>query len=284
MKKIILATLLAVAPLAASATEFTFTTSTPDSFPHGKAYTWGLSGTTYGSNYNTLRTELQTGNKSITSATLTINNIWDWTGESTDPADALFINILNGLDAGLKSDYFDGNPNAPSSSFSLAKNPFVPGNAFYNELRDNDSNKIKFNDAQAGSLLKYTGDWTKEGTPADVSWSDPSGGSNWSLYGTDGWTKKLSFDLVITFTSDNLSLLNTFIKADTSSSNPTVGLGFGPECHYYFDNIVWTINTANNPPPPNNPPPGVPDGGNVVLMLGVALAGAASLRRFVKRA
>jgi hypothetical protein len=275
MKKLLLASLLA-SPLAAFATPFSFTTGSPDSFPHGYAYTWGLSGTSY----DNLRSELRTQNKVITSATLTINNIWDWTGETTDPADALFINILTGLSTGLKSDQFDFNPNAPSSSFSLAKNPFVPGNSFYNELRDNDSNKLKFTDAATNSLLKYTGDWTKTGTPDSVTWSDPSGGS--SVSGVNGWTKALGFDLVIDFTADNLTLLNDLIKADSASGTPTVGLGFGAECHYYLGDIVLTMTTSNTPPPP--PPPGVPDGGNVLLMLGAALSAAVGLRRFVKRA
>lgn len=270
MKKLLLAALTALAPLAVQATEFTFTYGTTgqnalDDLAHGTAYTWGLSGTTYGGNYNNLRTELQTGGKVITSARLTVNDIRDWANETIDPADALFINILNGLDAGINTGKFDSNSSSPSSSFSLAKNPFVAGNSFNTTLQ---ATSLDFNNAVSGSLLKANSG-SKEGTPADVTWSDPDG------------PLTPSFDLVIDFTAANIAVLQSFLKLDTNTGDPTVGLGFGPECHYFIDGKVqWVITTGNAPTPP---PPSVPDSANTLALLGLALVGAVAVRRYTAK-
>jgi hypothetical protein len=199
------------------------------------------------------------------------------------------------LDAGVKTGVFDANATAPSSSFSLAKNPFVAGNPFNTTLQ---ATTLDFDNAQADSLLKYTGstmpngtviNYTKSGTPADVSWSDPSGGSSGntknlsnlgtttnSLYGQMGSV----FDLVIDFSAGNLALFQTLLKGDTNSGDPTVGIGFGPECHYYVGDFSLVVTTAAGPTPP---PPGVPDGANTLALMGVALMGALGFRRFAAK-
>lgn len=289
MKRILLAALTATLPVVAHAGSYSFSVAAPD-LAHGTAYTWGLYGTTYGGNYDTLRQKLTTGGEVITSAKLVVTNIYDWANETTDPADALYINILGGLDTGMKTGVFDANASAPSSSFSLAKNPFVAGNSFNTTL---DATSLNFQNAQTNSLLKYTGsvmpngtviNYTKTGTPADVTWSDPSGGSTGdtidlddlgtgtnTLFGQYGSV----FDLVLDFTAGNIALLQTLLKADANTGSPTVGLGFGPECHYYVGDFQLTIVTSAAPPPPS-----VPDGGNTLVLMGLALIGALGFRRF----
>lgn len=263
MKRLSLVSTLAVLlPLSAIASTYNFssTATALTDLPHGSAVTWGLNGT----NYTNLFNDINTGGKVVTSATLTISDIYDWTGETTDPADALFVNILTGLDAGIRTKAFSSGT-APSSSFSLAVNPFVDGNSYNTILQS--PTALKFVDAQSGSLLKYTGE-TAPGTPAYVTWSDPHGGT-----GTP------DTNLVIQFTADNLALLNTLLDADSSASAPNVGLGFAAECHYYMDGVSLSITTGTAPPPPS-----VPDAGSTLGLFAMAAAAMAALRRFARTA
>jgi len=81
MKKLL--SLLAIAALSVSthAASFTFKpTNGQFELDHNYAYSWGINGTSA----DALRTSLVSGGQQITSAKLTIWNVWDWTVESND--------------------------------------------------------------------------------------------------------------------------------------------------------------------------------------------------------
>src|SRR4051794_6857925 len=103
MKKLLTAVVLTVAPWAGFAATYTFDTgnlfngnfatataaakanaanySGLGNMAHGTAYFWGLSGNTDPENSSQLWDTVKNSGAQITSATLTIKNIWDWTGE-----------------------------------------------------------------------------------------------------------------------------------------------------------------------------------------------------------
>lgn len=268
MKRLISAVLLAAMPLAGFAANYTFssTNSALTSMSHGTAVTWGLTGTSYTNLFN----DINTGNKVVTSATLTLTNIWDWANETNDPADALFINILGGLDTGIKSKIFDslGAGRTQDLTWANAINPFVDKpltNGDWNDILQGGT-PLNFTDAQSGSLLKSASNVTKTGTPVDVTWSDPSGGA------------ARGFNLVLNFTSANLAVLNALIDADASSSSgPTVGLGFAAECHYYMSGASLSITTTDIPK-------SVPDATGTFAALLLGMTTLFGVRRFATKA
>lgn len=102
MKRILLSTLLAtILPVVACANTYTFETTGLTSLSHGTAYTWGLSPTanSAGKPLGNLEKQIQNGGR-VKSATLTITGLYDWTVE---PADVLYINLLNHLKPGISS-------------------------------------------------------------------------------------------------------------------------------------------------------------------------------------
>jgi len=103
MKKLL--SLIALGALAATAQATTYTFMPNDGsgnvadmfdLDHHYAYTWGIDG----SSADALRTSVVSGGQQITSATLTIWNIWDWTVE---PNDILNINLLDDTTKGVTS-------------------------------------------------------------------------------------------------------------------------------------------------------------------------------------
>src|ERR1035438_6476158 len=89
-RKLFVAVTVLALPLAGRAGTYTFqdTSSIVENLTHGTAYTWGL----YGGTFNALETAVGKDGQSITSATLTLTGIYDWTIE---PADVLYVNLLN---------------------------------------------------------------------------------------------------------------------------------------------------------------------------------------------
>jgi hypothetical protein len=276
MKKILTALLAAAIPIAGYAGTYTFTNSSSalENLAHGTAYTWGLSSTSTVSPSSTLG-QLETAVKAghdVTSATLTISNIWDWEANSLDPADVLYVNILNNVSAsnsGVNQYTYNSNPSTSDTSFG--PDIFETGTA--NETTTNAN--LPFTaisptatanlEDQANSLLVYSGSHTVTSytnptthttSTNNGTWSDPNGGSN------------DDFTLTINLSSANLSLINELL--DTDNSTTDLGLGFGPDCHYYDSGITLTFST--------------PDQSATLLMLGGALAGLALFARFSRRA
>lgn len=277
MKRLLLTAIAVLAPLAGYATDYSFSTTSYNSLAHGTAYTWGLAGTTTTSKnyYTSLLNDVKTSGRVITSATLTVYDIYDWQNNSKDPADVLYANILTGLNGGYDSYVYDSTPATNDTSFG--PNIFVAGTAGNNSTMHTAMpfTNANGNNANGNSLLQYTGahnitSYNGQANPG--TWSDPYGGTAARTGYANG------FDLVINFTAANLKLLESFLEADSSgSNNPTVGLGFAAECHYYNSGMLLTITTSPTPPP------SVPDSGNTLILLGVAMAAGAAFVRFSKK-
>jgi hypothetical protein len=246
MKKVSLLALVLMAPMVAFATNYTFSDNTNlTSLSHGTAYTWGLGSGTSSTTYSSLLNDIRTSHLSVTSATLTISNIYDW---QIEPADVLYINILGGLNAGVSSYTWTTPPSTPDTSYG--PDAFVNGTSAYSLTKPN----LTFADAATNSLLKYTGSYNVTGTPG--TWSDPSTG----ITGAAETASANGFNLVINFSAANLTLLQSLLSSDSNgATNPNVGLGFGPDCHYYDSGVTLTIST------------GVPDSANTLTLVGLSL-------------
>ena len=58
--------------------------------------------------------------------------------------------------------------------------------------------------------------------------------------------------VVITLTSANIALLDSYLSADsgtTPGSANDVGLGFGPDCHFYDSGVTLAITTGSSAVP-----------------------------------
>jgi hypothetical protein len=277
MKRILTTALVAaLLPLSALAGNYTFTANTgffttSTGLSHGAAGTWGLSNSngvnnTTGSTttaYTNLWNDINTSGLIVQSATLTLSGIYDWTGETNDPCDALWVNILSGINAGVSAQkVFDSVAvgDTTDSTWPAQVSPFTDVPSTSGDWNDAlQAAGLVFTDAESGSLLKVTtygtgANDTKVGTPSSVTWSDPTGA--------------VASNLVITFNTANLALLRSLLDFDMySTSNPTVGLGFAAECHYYMNSASLNIVTA------------VPDAGSTVTLMGLGLVALVGFRR-----
>jgi len=251
MKRLLVAVLTALAPLAGYAGTYTFSSTDTNltQLAHGTSTTWGLSGT----QYTSLLSAVQTG-QNVTGATLTISNIYDWTVESSD---VLYVNVLSGLNAGVTAATWE--TTVPTNDTSYGADPFAYNSSSTSAYAKLKATGLAFNDAAANSLLTYTGSYNTAGNPG--TWSDPNGGV------------ATGFNLVVNLTAANLSVLQSFLAADNNgATNPNVGLGFGPECHYFDTGVSLSVTTST-------PVQTIPDNGSTLVMMGAALVGLVGLRR-----
>lgn len=263
MKRQILAALITLSPLTSFAVDYQYETTNDnglDSIAHGKAFTWGLGGTSY----TNLLTNLNGPNRTITSAWLTLYDPRDWKAE---PADVLYVNILDDVATGTNSRTYNNNPATTDTTYG--PNAFDDSSGWRNNNLHNAG--LKFNDAEAGSLLKSTDADMPTNMPG--TWTDTAG-----PYGQYANTSQIS-DVVINFSAANLDLLEDYLRADYADNDSlTVGLGFAAECHYYMTKVKLHITVGDAPIPPP-PPHNVPDAGSTVGILGLALACLAGLRK-----
>jgi len=185
-------------PVMADISTYTFVPRPLDLYDlaHANYYTWGIDW------------DLPTG-ETISSATLTFNNIWDWTAEP----DQLYVRLLN--------DVTDRNGNR-TPNWQTTSN----GSYHYETIT------LVGNDSRAGDQfqgqgvpLAYRGQTAPLGTP----WNDPKGGHN------GAYAVNLSYDIL----PDNFSWL----------SDGNFGFGIDPDCHYYNSGIQFTITTKPNSVP-----------------------------------
>jgi hypothetical protein len=262
MKKLIIFTLAAFAPLASYAGNYSFTTTGLNNLAHDTAYTWSLTDTTTNTTaYTSLLNDVKNKGMSVGSATLTISNIYDWQVEA---ADVLYVNILAGLTSGAISSYAWAATNTTPET-TYGSNAFVAGTAANLATV---GHGLAFTNAGANSLLTYGGSYTMAGNPG--TWSDPYGSS--AAFGgvkTAGTaeTAAQGFNLVVTFNSLNLACLKSLLVSDTTGSGtPNVGLGFGPDCHFYDTGVTLTVVT-------------VPESSSTLVLMGVSLLGLAYVGR-----
>jgi hypothetical protein len=345
--RLLAAALVAIAPVAAFANSYTFTDTGLDSLAHGTAYTWGLSPTANSTStkLGSLESAIKSG-QIVTSATLTITGLYDWTDE---PDDVLYVNILNNLKPGNASYEYDSNPSTHDTTFGsdifdtltapvapvapekptkpikpvaptpLGAHPTASQIAHYNALHaayetalavynteltaynaalvvynaDHAAYELAlgaYNSALAdynhyvhtqaalsfegvpqtpalGSLYDQTDSLLVSNTPnGPGTWTDPN-------HGPSGVTT-----LTINFSSDNVSLLDALLADDVSTTD--LGLGFGPDCHFYDTGLSLTINTKVPGNPFGHP---VPDDGMTAGLLVLSLAGLAGAGRLARK-
>lgn len=288
--KIFLATIFAIAaPLATYAGPYQFTTTTDvTDLAHGTATTWGLGGSTYTS----LESAIKSG-QTVTSATLTLTGIYDWTSEKDD---VLYVNILNNV---ANSNYnktsktytasqtkqvtYDSNPVTNDTVYG--EDPFVVGN-----------NGVTSQQPTPEYTVTSTGLKTDGSSPLTLAFTGINPGTNQtqSLIADPGFGKKLpapngtvtnsdpgtysDYDdasvgpngvtVTINLTAANIALLESYLSAD-DSGGADLGLGFGADCHFYDSGVTLTINA--------------PDSGMSVAMLGIGLCTLVAYSKLSKK-
>jgi hypothetical protein len=258
LKNVLPLALALLVPAAVKAGSYSFTdaSSNVENLAHGTSYTWGL--TQGGSTGETaLQTAIKSG-QTITNATLTLTGIWDWTSE---PDDVLYVNILNNVTPGDKSYEYNSSPDNPDTQ-GYGTDPFVVGTANYAATAANLSfTGVTAGTGQTNSLLK-----------APVTATNPAADpGTWSAYDHGGSASDAS-TVVITLSSANMALLDSYLSADSSSAD--IGLGFGPDCHFYDSGVTLSITTG---------PSSVPDNGSTLIALGCGLFALIGFRRFARR-
>jgi len=264
-------------PLAGRAGTYSFqdTSSIVETLTHGTAYTWGLSGGTF----KALETAVGTDKQTITSATLTLTGIYDWTIES---ADVLYVNLLNSVSTGDHSYTYNSNPSTNDTSFgtdpfevgsvpsitigSSTKplNNYLPFTPVTTGTAPNDQadSLIVANNGMSGSKVNGVAvSSANDKLPNPGTWSDPS---------------DTPVTITIQLTSANITLLTALLQSDVNTTTD-LGLGFGPDCHYYDSGVSLSIVTSGTQIY------SVPDGGATLAMFGAALLGLLGFRRWSKR-
>jgi len=94
--------------------------------------------------------------------------------------------------------------------------------------------------------------------------SNPNGPGTW----TDKNGEAGKTNLTITFSAANISLLDSLLLGDGSTTD--LGLGFGPDCHFYDTKITLAVTT-------------VPDGGMTLILAALGIAGVALVGLAAKR-
>jgi hypothetical protein len=273
MKKLIFSTLVALAPLAGYAGNYSFTTTGLNNLAHDTAYTWSLTDTTTNTTaYTSLLNDIKNKGMSVGSAQLTISGIYDWQVEA---ADVLYVNILAGLNSGAISSYAWAATNSTPETV-YGSNAFVSGTVANTATQVTGGNHLAFTavasdtTSQANSLLKYTGTYINPIAGYNGTWSDPYGsgaGFGGNLAAGTAETSAQGFNLVVNFSSANLTLLKSLLNSDsTGSGTPNVGLGFGPDCHFYDTGVTLTVVT-------------VPESSSTLVLMGVSFLGLAFVGR-----
>jgi len=114
---------IAAAPALGLANTYNYSWSTTGlkSMSHGTAYTWGLApGADAAGKQITDLTKVLSHGGHIQSATMTITGLYDWIQE---PADVLYINILNNVKGGIAS--YTHTPGSPSYDTTFGTDVFV---------------------------------------------------------------------------------------------------------------------------------------------------------------
>jgi hypothetical protein len=223
---------------------------------HGYAYTWGITSAA-------LRTELL-GAYQITSATLTIKNIYNW--DKNDTNNQLYIHLLDnpalgvtaivddptdtGINKGIVSDYFNG----PIAGMNVVNGKWSTYG--YNVTWATSSATL----VTGNTLLN--GVTTNSATNTYLT----------TYHDNDGPTTTTT--LTYTFTG-LLNTLDSYISDGHIGTYADFGLGFDPDCHFFNDGVQLTICT-------DIPPPKVPDTGVTAGLFGFAMAVLVCVRRRVR--
>jgi hypothetical protein len=199
----------------------------PNEFPLQEfdMYTWGIA-------------PINLTGQTITSASITINNIGNWSGNS----DELFMHLLDSA-TNLNVTQFEwttnGNePNPPfvdhflapyntmTTAYGLPYN--LVGNTVNNLLSSSSVNNIVLNDGTYSYVASNGG----PGLPSNFSLT------NIDFNQTQGSSGYAGGNFTYNFSAADLAVL----AADIADGN-NIALGFDADCHFWNDGITLTINT-----------------------------------------
>ncbi len=278
------------APSVASANILTYTPPVGSSgqadlndLDHYFMYAWRIQDGTGAASAPDTATSAFTG-RTVTSAVLTFNNLYNWAAEPN----ALYITLLDTSYAIGASLNADGDPAttgnvqgwgdstlpdlnqvtyyqdiASGTTSAQISNGFSNGTA--NFLVSSSTNKT-FLTAQAFPALGA--DFPLNGTyaVADPLVNDVNLGSGWAKVASDTTNP---FSYTYTFSSAQLTTLNSYI-----ANGLDFAIGFDPDCHFYNTGISLALTTAASSP-------AVPEPASIIL-LGTGLLAAG--RRYRKQA
>jgi hypothetical protein len=216
---------------------FTYSTDNstinPNEFPLQEfdMYTWGIQ-------------SVNLAGQSIVSASITINNISNWSGN----ADELFIHLLDGVtNNNITQLEWTANTNTPVAPFhdyfTPAYYPTTANGVPYNLIGNTINNLIP--NASVNNIALNDGTYSY--TPTVVNGvSGPGLPSNFSVTNIDfnqgNTSGSDSGDVGGTFTY-NLSAADLAVLAADIANGSNVALGFDADCHFWNDGVTFTINT-----------------------------------------
>jgi len=201
----------------------------PNEFPLQEfdLYTWGIA-------------PINISGQTITSASITINNIGNWSGNT----DELFMHLLNNATnlniTQLEWTTSTSEPNPPFTDYFLPANypnsanePGIPynlvGTGINNLLPTATVNNLTLNDG----TYSYVANSGGPGLPSNFSLT------NLDFNQTSGSSGYVGGNFTYYFSASDLTVL----AADIASGND-IALGFDADCHFWNDGITLTINTT----------------------------------------
>jgi len=259
----VLITLLSAATLAISAQATTFSFKPVDSISgdsnhndlgdldHTSAYTWGITGLAE----SALKDELLSGNFKISSAVISISNIYNW--DRRDTNNQLFMHLLDNPYAGVKRITDDPTDNGINQGVL---------SDYFGQLQN--GNPLTTNKVNG----KYVAYGFKNTTTAQVVATGATNTYITQYHDADGPVTKVNFSFALESNPTLLAVLESYITNGHTggSSYADFGLGFDPDCHFYNNGVTFTVETS---------PYSVPDTGATLALLGSCLAGLAAARR-----